>query len=47
MKKKEYQQPQTQSLAMEPRAILCASPGGGFIDPNVGYGGAGGGMVGG
>ena len=36
MEKKVYQQPKTVSTMMEPRTILCASAGGGFIAPGGG-----------
>lgn len=34
MKKKQYQQPITDSIFMEPRSILCVSAVGAYIDPN-------------
>ena len=43
MEKKLYQRPMTVCSMMEPRTILCASVGGGYTNPNLGYGGSTGG----
>ena len=42
MEKKVYQQPKTVSTKMEPRTILCASVGGGFIPVGGSVSGSGG-----
>ena len=35
--KKQYQQPMTIAMMMEPRTVLCSS---GYVDPDVDYGGS-------
>lgn len=47
MNKKVYQQPETLKVALEPQCIICTSPGGGFVDPSLDYGGSAGGGFGG
>ena len=42
--KKQYQQPMTIAMTMEPRTVLCSS---GFVNPDLEYGGEQGGFGGG
>jgi hypothetical protein len=46
MNKKVYQHPETLKVALEPQCIICTSPGGGFVDPNMDFGGPAGGFGG-
>ena len=43
--KKLYQNPKTSAVEVAPRAVLCSSPGG-FMSPNLEYGGSQGGFGG-
>lgn len=39
MNKKVYQHPETLKVALEPQSIICTSPGDGFVDPHMDFGG--------
>ena len=45
--KKVYLAPQTEAITVIAKGVLMASPGGGFEDPNLGYGGESGSGFGG